>query len=352
MIIALLTRWNATCGVSMHAEMITEEFRKKGNEIKIFAPYIASADRWWHHRIIREDEDFVIRCYNELEPSTLRGGGIDFGKIEDEDFDVLLVESYTSIPYRDVEKLVKRVRSDGVRVGLVVHEGSREEMRYSSLDIFDFVVVFDERYERMLDGYGGDIKVIPYPCYPVKEGNREFGEDGIIFFSFGRQPEKEYEDFVNALRRLRARYDLRYRIIRSDGMLKFDEDWIEQRRERIASTEELYNYLHGSDIHLLPKGHTNKVVVSSTFCQCAGSLVPIIAPNTRHFETLPEDKPVLLYEDEKDLEEKITMVIESDSIREQLKINAKRYVEENRVDIVADRFMELFKEIEARQLAL
>ena len=210
MIIALLSRWNATCGVSMHAEMIAEEFRKKGNKIKVFAPYIESADKWWHHKIIREDESFVIRCYNELNPYNMSGGGIDFGKIEGEDFDVLLVESYISIPYGDVERLVAKVRNDGVKVGLVVHEGSREDMRYSSLDIFDFVVVFDERYKRMLDGYGGDIKIIPYPCYPVREGSRKFGEDKIIFFSFGRQPENEYEDFVNALKKLRDRYAVSY----------------------------------------------------------------------------------------------------------------------------------------------
>lgn len=350
--IGIITRWNATCGVSMHAEMITEEFMKKGNDVLIFAPYIKSADKWWHHRIIREDEDFVIRCYNELNPDTMSGGYIDFDKIRGENFDVLLVESYTSIPYKDVEKLVKEVKKDGVKVGIVVHEGSKEEMMYSSLSIFDFVAVFDERYKEMLDGYGGNIRVVPYPCHPVKEGNRTFGEDGIVFFSFGRQPEKEYEDFVEALKGLKNRYDFVYKIIRSDGLLKFKEDWIEQKQERIASTDEVYRYLHSSDIHLLPKGHTNKVVVSSTLCQCVGSLIPTIAPDTRHFEMLPEEKPVILYRGVDDLREKIVEVIEDEDLREEIKKNAKRYVEENKAELIAKRFLDLFREVEIVPLAL
>jgi len=88
--VALLTRWNATCGVAMHAEMLVNEMLKRGEEVIIFAPYLDSANKWWHHRIVREDEDFVVRCYREMEPSTMSGGGIDLDKIMKEDFDVLL----------------------------------------------------------------------------------------------------------------------------------------------------------------------------------------------------------------------------------------------------------------------
>jgi len=83
--------WNATCGVAMHAEMLVNEMLKRGEEVIIFAPYLDSANKWWHHRIVREDEDFVVRCYREMEPSTMSGGGIDLDKIMKEDFDVLLV---------------------------------------------------------------------------------------------------------------------------------------------------------------------------------------------------------------------------------------------------------------------
>lgn len=349
--IALLTRWNATCGVSLHAEMLGQELIRMGNDLIVFAPDKESADRWWHHRIVREDEDFVIRCYNELNPDTMRGGGIDIDRIMSEDFDFMLVESYISIPYRDVEILVRELRRKGRYVGLVVHEGAKEDMGYSSLDIFDFVAVFDERYREMLRGYGGSIRIIPYPCYPVEEGYRDFGSDKIIFFSFGRQPEGEYLDFVHALSELKDGYDLRYVIVRSDGLLNLKGDWIEQKQERIKDTEEVYKYLHQSDIHLLPKGHTNKVVVSSTLCQCLGSLTPIVAPNTRHFEMLPEDGPALLYRDVDDLKRKLRELIEDEDLRERIRRNAIRYVEDNRADKVARMFLDTMNDISLLQYA-
>lgn len=185
--------------------------------------------------------------------------------------------------------------------------------------------------------------MIPYPCYPVNPGNRKFGEDGIKFFSFGRQPEKEYADFIEALDRLSSKYDFIYRIVRSDGLLNFSRRWLIQERERIKDTEEVYRYLHSSDIHLLPKGRTDKVVVSSTLCQCIGSLVPTVAPNTRHFETLPEDNPVLLYRDVDDLVNKLSLLIEDENTREKLRENARRYVEENRMDVITDKFLKLFE---------
>ena len=63
--IGVVTRWNATCGVAMHAWMIVKEFIEMGHEVTVFAPYVESANAWWHHRIIGEDEGFVIRCYHE-----------------------------------------------------------------------------------------------------------------------------------------------------------------------------------------------------------------------------------------------------------------------------------------------
>jgi len=127
----------------------------------------------------------------------------------------------------------------------------------------------------------------PYPCLPAKQGRRKFAEDVLTFFSFGRQPAEEYHDFIAALDLLSLRYDLVYRVVRSDGLLPFSRPWLEQTQER-PSNEEVYRYLHSSDIHLLPKGSTEYTVVSSTLFLCMGSLVPTVAPNTRHFESLPK----------------------------------------------------------------
>ena len=145
-----------------------------------------------------------------------------------------------------------------------------------------------------------------------------------------------------------SKYDFIYRIVRSDGLLNFSRRWLIQERERIKDTEEVYRYLHSSDIHLLPKGRTDKVVVSSTLCQCIGSLVPTVAPNTRHFETLPEDNPVLLYMNVEDLVSKLSLLIEDENTREKLRENARRYVEENRMDVITDKFLKLFEMVKEK----
>ncbi len=345
--IGILSRWNATCGIAMHAEFIANEFIKMGHYVKVFAPHVDSANKWWHHRIIRENEEnYVIRCYEELDPKGLDGGRLEMEKITSEEFDLFIVESYASIPYSDVENLVKRLKERGTKVFVVIHEGNREQIRYSDMRIFDAIVVFDERFaDEMIPEYRDIISVIPYPCHPVVEGNRRFGEDGIKFFSFGRQPVREYIDFIRALDWLSKRYDITYKVVRSDGYLPFSKPWLVQERRRI-SNEEVFRYLHSSDVHLIPKGKTGNVVVSSTLCQCAGSLVPTVVPNTRHFENLPEYdglRPAVVYRDLEDLKEKLVRIIEDDEYRKRLREAMRRFVEENRCDKVARMFIELFE---------
>lgn len=341
--IGILSRWNATCGVSMHAELIGTEFLKMGHNLKVFAPYTQTANKWWHHKIIRDDEEFVIRCYSELDPDTMSNGKVEVEKVLSEDIDLLIVESYISIPYSDVENLARKI--DAVTVA-VVHEGAREDIRYSDMHVFDAIVAFDERYVREVIYDCKDIiKIIPYPCYPAKKGKRKFAEDKLTFFSFGRQPVEEYVDFIQALDGLSRKYDLIYRIVRSDGLLPFAKEWLHQEQKRLRDTEEVYRYLHSSDIHLLPKGDTENVVVSSTLYQCLGSLVPTVVPNTRHFEVLPEEKPVVIYDDVNDLKEKLELLIECESFREKIVKAAERYVERFRSDKIAREFIELFKSI-------
>ncbi len=341
--VGILTRWNATCGVSLHAELLTAEFFKMGHDVKIFAPRTGSANRWWHHKIIRDDEDFVIRCYNELRPETMAGGSLDHEKVLSEDLDLLIVESYTSIPYSDVEKLVENV--DAVTIA-VIHEGAREDIRYSDIGVFDAVVAFDERYVReVLNDCVERVRIIPYPCNPVRKGKRRFAEDWLTFFSFGRQPYEEYVDFISALEKLSRRYELVYRVVRSDGLLPFEREWLKQEQKRLKDTEEIYRHLHSSDVHLLPKGSTSKVVVSSTFYQCVGSLIPIVVPDTRHFELLPDPKPAVVYRDVADLTKKLELLIEDDGLRSRIIDSAKEFVEEFRSDKIARKFIELYRSL-------
>jgi glycosyltransferase involved in cell wall biosynthesis len=339
--VALFGRWNATCGVSMHAELIGREFIEMGNELLVFAPTLGSANKWWHHIPVREDEDFVIRCYEEASPGG-EGGRIRGDGVLSEDYDIFIVESYASIPYRAIHRVLPRINKKA-RTILVVHEGSREEFKYPNPDAFDAIVVFDERYVREIYS-SPKVRIIPYPCHPVSPRKSLPGEK-LRFFTFGRQPPGELADYIRALGELRKKYDLVYNVVRADSLLEVREPWIMQR-VGCLSTDEVYEYLRLSDLHLLPKGDTRRVVVSSTFCQTAGSLCPIVAPQTRHFETLPEKegvRPVVLYRGLEDLKHKIEALIEDEEYRRRVVEMAVEYVNRNSSEVVAREFLELFE---------
>ncbi len=328
----------------MHAELIVPFFRKN-NDVTIFAPYIESANKWWHHKIVREDEEYVVRCYEERDPNEMKGkeGKMDIEKILDRDVDVLLVESYASIPHKDVQRVAEILGKRGIKTYVVIHEGFRGDIRYSNLTIFEKFIVFDERYiYDLIPEIKDKAIVIPYPCYPLNPSKRKFGDDHLKFFSFGRQPIEEYYPFLKALERLKRIYDLEYLVVRSNGLLPYKKEWLIQERKRFKNTDEIYNYLHRADVHLIPKGYTEGVVVSSTLYQCMGALIPTIVPDTRHFE-MHEDE-VIKFNDIGDLVRRIVLIIEDDEYRDRVIKAAKEYVEKNSADKIAKRFIKVFND--------
>ncbi|ADB58642.1 glycosyltransferase family protein [Archaeoglobus profundus] len=335
--IGIISRWKATCGISLHAEMIAKEFIEMGHEVIVFAPKLESANRWWHHISLGEDEPYVVRCYEERTPD----GGQGRFDITLPELDYVIVESYQWLPHEDVERTLRRSNTFKVAV---VHEQRRSEFRYSNPYIFNYIAVFDDRFAREVVS-GGNIVVIPYPCHPIVRGNRRFAEDKLRFFTFGRQPVEEYKDYIEALDWLSKSYDFEYLVIRSNHLLPFDRDYLVQRVEKL-SLEDIYRYLHKSDIHLIPKGQTDGCVVSSTLCQCLGALIPTVVPNTRHFENLPTIdgyKPAVIYENVEDLKGELVRLIEDEDFRRSVLRSAERYVEENRCDRIAKKFIELMK---------
>jgi len=349
--IAIFSRWNATCGISLHAELLGREFINLGHEILVFAPYVNSANRWWHHKIIKDDEDYVIRCYYENDPIEGTSGRVDEDKILQHKFDVLLVESDRCIPYRSVEKLVSKLRGK-CPVILVIHEGLKEHIQYSDLSIFDAIVVFDNRYINEVIGNGkhGNIHIIPYPCHPpVSRKRRAFGEDLIKFFSFGRQPINEYDDYINTLSWLDKLLHLRFRylVIRSDQPLPYKASWLIQNTGRLP-TSEIYKILQDVDVHFIPKANTRKVVVSSTFYQTVGSLTPIIAPYTRHFEAIPKIngmKPIILYRNIEELKSVVIKIIEDNKFRRKIIDTMRKFALKNSSRIIAQKFLILFESL-------
>ncbi len=335
MAIGILSRWGATCGISMHAELIAPYL----GDVRILAPYVESASRWWHHKTLREDEEYVIRCYWESTPEG-EEGRLDFGRIPTEELDALIVESYRQLPQRDVERLVDLLHRRGVPSLVIIHEGFSRDIRYKDINRFDRILIFDHRYKEILPKTS-KVSIVPYPCFPLSPGTRTFAEDGIKLISFGRQPVGEFVPFFQALQELSKTYDFQYLVIRSNGELSQTYPWLRQERRRLQTTQQVYEVLHRNDIHLIPKGDTAGVVVSSTLCQCLGSLVPSVVPFTRHFELHGEE--VVKFRDVNDLMYKLKRLIEDEDFRSHVKRSAAAYVLKNSAAEVAKKIRAILR---------
>ncbi len=349
--IAIISRWNATCGESVHAELIGRKLVELGYRVRVYAPTIASASRDWHHRVVGSDEDYVERVYDEGEDPSK---GVFRGEsLLEYDPDIIIVEAYYRLPMNSLRSVLVKAKSKGSRIVLVLHEGVAERAWRLLLAPFDKLVVFDHRWIREVlypvrDLVCGKVEVIPYPCAEPPPGVRvyrpEWARGKILLVSFGRQPFEEYVDYVRALKLLSRRYSLVYYIVRSDCRRPpFSYPWVRFECRRL-SLREVFSLLEASDIHLLPKGWTSKVVVSSTVYQTLSSLTPIVAPDTRYFETIRTDErglgAIVKYFCVEDLRDKIAMLIDDESVRELVRSEAKRLLEECSTSIVSKRIVE------------
>jgi hypothetical protein len=306
-----------------------------------------------HHLPIGKDEDFVIRGFEQTWGSR---GWVD-DRLCNENCDVLVVESLDRMPIPNLLGMFPKIKAKKVQV---IHEWALpDNPGYYELD-FDAIVCFDHRYKTMLlERYPEEkIHIIPYPCHPYATGNKEkareklgLPKDALILFSFGRQPLTEYGDYLWLANELGKKYNLIYLVVRSDNpsdsevvgkTLRRQSSFCEVRFER-PLIDRVCDYLHASDIHLIPKGVSSNIVVSSTVFQCLGSGTPIVIPDTRYVEE-EMDKEVVKYRpnDRAHLKMQILRLIEEENLRKATVKAAEKYVRENSAQKIAEKFMALF----------
>lgn len=345
--IAMMSRWNATCGISAHAELVGREWVEK-HDLTVFAPTLESATDWHHKPIEKEDEEFVIRGYEQ--PETIGESGWIDERLWKEDYDVLVIQDLKLMPVPNLVQIFPKISAKKV---LIWHEGNLSICEGFYKLNFDAIVCFDTRYKNALNGKYPEEKfhIIPFPCHPVvkvrgdkKRVMDELGIPGekIILFSFGRQPLFEYEDYVWLANELKKKYDLKYLVVRSNEDTLPKKDFLEVRRYR-PDEEKIYEYLHASDIFLLPKGRTKNIVVSSTVFQCLGALTPVVSPAARHVELM--DKEIVKYKNREELKEKVIRLIEEEDLKEEVLRHAEQYVKENSVEKIAKKFIRMFEDV-------
>lgn len=345
--IAMMSRWNIPCGVSIHAELVGRAWVTMGHELEVLAP------REWEDYHSDMDEPYVKRCYRLPKPERKEGYFFDEKPFKELDCDVFVVQNLEILPMEDLYKVFPSIRERNKTV-FVVHEGKPpKDPTFYQFD-WDAVVCFDERYREFLKKiYPEDkIFIIPYPCHPCLLGDRIEARkklglplDKKILFNYGigvyrhlhllptiEKVGQEYPLILLTLTHIPEWYDL-------FESVRHRYPFIELRKGNIPIPQ-LYTYLHSSDALLVHKDSAEAVVVPSTAFLCLGSGCPILAYDTNFFETF--DKEVLKYSD---LGAVLRELFEgSERVTETLR-RAKQFVEENSSHVIGKRFINLFQSL-------
>lgn len=341
----MMSAWNQTSGVSIHAELVGREWVKMGQKLKVFS----FLERDFHgHALIGTDEEYIIRCFGTPMSSNYLNP-IPFLR---EDHDFFIVQDLGMLPKDKLGKIFYHIRKKAKTI-LVVHTNKlRDDPSFYQFD-WDAIVCFDYRYKNILrEVYPENrIHIIPFPCHPWVKGNQEESRrrlglplDKKIIFVFG-QKWRNMLDTLPALLEIRKEYPLLL-LIFSAAQRIYGLDILERNtiiRKEVLEQKMIYEYLSAADAMIFGKHSVEGAVLSSTAHLILGSGCPIIARDSSFFELM--GKEVLKYKDLEEFKECIVSAFEKDEKYEKSRKAAKEYVKKNSSNTVAEEFIKLFNKL-------
>ncbi len=346
--IAILSRWNSACGVSLHSEFIGREFVKKGHELTIFAPE--------NVRPIDKDEDYVIRCCSdEGDHSKTFFHAKPF---LENDYEIMVIQRLEWIPLEPLKRIFSAIRKKA-KIIYVVHERKLPLNPLFYDFTFDTVICFDERYKKQWAKKHKDIYIIPYPVGYLQKGDkitarRELGmpEDKKIIFSYGWAPELHIFPILPSLKNIYEEHPFLFLVLADPKYTKadlkiFKEYQFVELRYELASTERIYKYLNASDIYLIHKEKSEvrqgEAVVPSAILMCLGAPTPVLTSDTEFVWFL--DKEVIRYSNEDEFKNFIAKIFNKNKIVGETIKAAENYATSNSPSTIADEFIKLFNQL-------
>ena len=351
--IGLMGGWNTDSGASLHAELVGRNWEKNGHDVRTFTFY----DYAFHGtNITGKDELWVDRCYTVSSYNPQRLDPIPFLTT---DYEVFAVEDLGMLPKNLLGKIFGRIKKKAGTVN-IIHDGNlSQDPSFYQFD-WDAIVCFDERYKKFLARvYDQEkIHIIPYPCYPLRSGDKKEKRkklglplDKKIIYCFGPAANLVPE-LAPVIQKLKKEYPLMLLCTtkNKEGIKKFMDlknsgDVPVELRIEAPEIDRLYDYLIASDLLLFNKPSVipPRVVISSTVFQCIGSLCPIVARESNYIDNL--DREILKYSNMEELEQRIVSVFEKDNNYRLTLEAAKKYVEQNSSEQIANKFIQLFGEL-------
>lgn len=341
--------WNINSGSSIHSELLGRELAKN-NELVVMSFYKYS----FHGTAFTgDDEDYVIRCFTRYGDKRMKLDSTPFLK---EDYDIFIVEDLGMLPISQLAKIFPKIKKKAKTIN-VIHDGKISSKPSFYNFEWDAVVCFDKRYKNFVKKKYPEnkIKIIPYPAIPLTTGNKKLSkkqlglpDDKKIVFLFGESP--GYIDlWWRGVNNLGSKYDILLLIVtkNKESISKIRElqssNCEIELRKKFLNIEELYQYLHASDVLIFPKPSRPHVVVSSTIFQCMGSLCPIVAYDSNYVTMFSDE--IFKYKNNKELELYLTEIFEKGEKYKKLISSVKKYLSKCSSVQVAKMFERLFLEL-------
>jgi glycosyltransferase involved in cell wall biosynthesis len=295
--IAILSRWNSACGVSLHSELIGREFVKNGHKLTVFAPD--------NIRPIDKDENYVVRCCSD-------GGDHNETFFNPEpflenDYEILVIQRLEWVPLEPLKKIYPEIKKKA-KIIYVVHERKLPLNRLFYDFSFDAVICFDERYKQQWVKKYKDICIIPYPVGYLKGGDKRASrkelslpEDKKIIFSYGWAPELHIFPILPSLKDLHKNLPFLFLILADPKYIKADLQ------------------------------------------KFKGALTPIMTSNTEFVWFL--NKEIVKYSNEDEFKNLTIKVFGRDKIVDETLKAAEAYTKRYSPDVIADEFIKLFSRL-------
>lgn len=346
--ISILSAWNSDSGAGMHAELIGREWIKMGHKLSVFS-FIKSDFHGRH--FLRKDESYVNRCFG-----TPKTNFFDPRPIVKNPMDILIVEDLGMLPKDKLAKFFPLFGEKAKTINIIHDNKLSPDPSFYQFN-WDKVIVLDKRYKKIFENIYPEkkIEIVPYPCGFWEKGNQREARrklklpgDKKIIFIFGWWA-RHLVPFLPTIFKVGRKYPLLLLVVSKDIAVKEEYILLQNEeievdfREKIILPEELYLYLHASDVFVFGDKKTEGVVVPSSALMGIGAGCPIIAPCSNFFEIF--DKEVLKYSRPKELRENIIEVFNKGEKYKETKKAAKKFVEKNNPREIAKKYIKLFKKL-------
>ncbi len=173
--IVIFTNWNCLDGIYIHAKLISDIYKNLNYQVKIFSPF-EYIDKYSFRFIKTKDEENIKKVFSFFrsgekytEEQILSLGTVIDLKDQDLDCDYIILEKPTSTPLKTLIPFFKRSRAKKI---FIIHEGTKILNPYFYQCPCDKLIVFEKNFVDIFKNNSQLInktKIIPFPCYLVKE---------------------------------------------------------------------------------------------------------------------------------------------------------------------------------------